>query len=328
MTEERTSYAVTPAGGGAGAVVTTDHDAAFADFLRLNVSDGDASALTVSAYKSRVSHFVAWCDQSLDHAPGNASEDDLRRYRKHLIDAGKSKATIAAYLQAVRRFFDAAVWRGLRVDNPAQGIKAPKDRTDAAEVTKYLPLAGLQKLLDAPDTNTDAGLRDRAIIVLMAKHGLRVAEVAALKVDDLLLSGEGQSWIKVTGKGDKVRSIPLTDGTVTVLEAWLQVRPLGANDGRVFVALGNRWHGRPISERSIRRMVDGHLESLNLKAEGISCHSLRHSAATWAIYAGAKGEAVQDMLGHASYDTTRRYAKIVDKMQENPALKLEALLGS
>ena len=82
-----------------------------------------------------------------------------------------------------------------------------------------------------------------------------------------------------------------------------------------------------MTARAIRYLVDGYLEDLGLKAEGISCHALRHSAATWARFGGAKEDAIGDMLGHASVDTTRVYSKIVDRIRENPAKFTEALLG-
>ncbi len=81
-----------------------------------------------------------------------------------------------------------------------------------------------------------------------------------------------------------------------------------------------------MSARAIRYLVDKHLEALGLKAEGVSCHSLRHSAATWARAGGAKLDAIGGMLGHASIQTTTVYAKIVDRMSENPAQFLENLL--
>jgi site-specific recombinase XerD len=81
-----------------------------------------------------------------------------------------------------------------------------------------------------------------------------------------------------------------------------------------------------VSARAVRYLVDGYLERLGLKAKGISCHSLRHSAATWARTGGAKLDALADMMGHADVSTTRIYAQIVDKMTENPARFLEAML--
>ena len=83
-----------------------------------------------------------------------------------------------------------------------------------------------------------------------------------------------------------------------------------------------------VFREAIRHLVDRYLDSLGLKAEGISCHALRHSAATWARAGGAKLDAIAGMLGHTSTDTTRIYAKIVDRMAENPAAYLDAVLGS
>jgi integrase len=94
----------------------------------------------------------------------------------------------------------------------------------------------------------------------------------------------------------------------------------------LFVALDRTYKGGGMSTRAIRYVVDEYLADVGLKAKGISCHSLRHSAATWARAGGAKLDAIADQLGHASTDTTRIYARIVDRMTENPARYLEAML--
>jgi site-specific recombinase XerD len=101
-----------------------------------------------------------------------------------------------------------------------------------------------------------------------------------------------------------------------------------ANPGEaaLFVALDRAHKGGGISARAVRYLVDNYLEALGLKAKGISCHSLRHSAATWARAGGAALDSLADMLGHADTSTTRIYAQVVNKMQENPARYLEAML--
>jgi integrase/recombinase XerC len=83
-----------------------------------------------------------------------------------------------------------------------------------------------------------------------------------------------------------------------------------------------------MSTRAVRYLVDGYLDDLGLKHEGVSCHSLRHSAATWARAGGAALDALAGMLGHASVTTTQVYAQIVDRMIENPARYIEAMIGS
>src|SRR3954466_6675613 len=97
--------------------------AAFGDFLRLRVADGDASEATLRTYKSNVAAFVTWCEgQAI--SPAHAAADDLVDYRRALVESGLSRSTGAARLAPVARFFEAGVWRGLRQDNPAAGLKA------------------------------------------------------------------------------------------------------------------------------------------------------------------------------------------------------------
>jgi integrase/recombinase XerD len=301
----------------------TDILTTFAEFLRLNVAQGDASPETVRSYHAHVGQFVAWCrEQGVD--PATATEGDIERYRAHLVAEGYGRGTIAVKLSVVRRLYEAATWRGLRPDNPAAGLKAPKEKTDRAERVKFLPLSGFRQLLDAPDRETVKGKRDRAILALLGYHGLRVSEVANLEIDGLHL-GE-PAWVSVVGKGSKRRQVYLTNRTRKALEDWLAVRPTGCGHHRVFVALDNRTRRGTLSARAIRYLVDTYLESLGLKEEAISCHSMRHSFATWSLAGGAKLESIQDALGHSSVETTQVYAKVVDRMRENPTLYLEKLL--
>jgi integrase/recombinase XerC len=160
----------------------------------------------------------------------------------------------------------------------------------------------------------------------MGIHGPRVAEVAGFEVGNLDLAS---GVLAVTGKGDKTRTIYLIPKTVAALSDWLEVLPAiaRADTAALFVSVGPRAAGSSLSSRGLRAMVDGYLEALGLKAEGISCHALRHSSATWARAGGAKLDAIAGMLGHASTNTTLIYAKIVDKMTENPARYLEAVIG-
>jgi len=156
--------------------------------------------------------------------------------------------------------------------------------------------------------------------------GLRVAEGAGLQTEDVDLSaGE----IKVLGKGRKLRTVYLIDHTAKLLIAWLEVRETVALIGvcALFVVIGPNGTGTALGARGIRYLVDKQLTDLGLKAEGISCHALRHSSATWARAGGARLDAIAGMLGHASVTTTGIYARIVDKIAENPARYLEELMG-
>ena len=192
---------------------------------------------------------------------------------------------------------------------------------------KSLPWQGLERLLEAPLGEEVQATRDRAILVLMGVHGLRVAEVAGLELADADLD---RDIVNVEGKGRKRRTVYLTEQTGAVLAGWLAMRRQVARTDvtAVFVVTGNRCLGQPISTRGIRHLVDKYLSSCGLKREGVSCHRLRHGAATWARAGGAKLDSIAAMLGHSSTATTQVSASIVDKMGENPTLYLETLIGA
>jgi site-specific recombinase XerD len=297
----------------------------FGRFLRLYVAEGDASPATMRTYHAQAAQFVAWC-QRCGLNPAIATEEDIISYRKHLVEADYRPTTVALKLAVVRRLYEAIRWRGLRHDNPAAGIKAPRDRTSRDERVKYLPLEGLKQLLAAPQGDGPLARRNRAILALMGIHGLRVAEVAGLQMEDIDLStGE----VRVLGKGRKIRTVHLIKHTIGLLVAWQDVRETLALDGinALFVVVGPNGTGSALGSRGIRYVVDKSLTDLGLKAEGISCHALRHSAATWSRAGGARLDAIAGMLGHASVTTTSIYARIVDRIAENPARYLEELMG-
>lgn len=298
-----------------------DLSQAMADFLRLNVADGDASPKTIASYLTEVKQYTLWCQQ-VGINPAQANEDDLKSYRSHLV-ANYTRGTVATKLAAIRRFYDAALWRGLRVDNPAAGLKAPKDKTAREDSVKFLPLEGFKRLLAMPDN-----ARDKAILALMGWHGLRVEEVVNLDLSNLALEGELPT-ISVTGKGNKIRKVHLIERSEAALSAWLDIRPKTADSSEqaVFVSISNRNKGHRLTTRAVRYTVDSYLEQTGLKNDGISCHSLRHSFATWSLAGGAKLTAISGAMGHSSIETTQVYAKIVDRINENPARYLSALMG-
>ena len=215
-------------------LTTSDLLADFGEFLRLHVADGDASENTIQSYHSNAAQFVRWCeDEGLD--AGRATEQDLIAYRRDLVSK-YTRGTVAVKLAAVKRLFEAAVWRGLRPDNPAAGLKAPKDRTERSERVKFLSLDGLRRLLSAPQGSGAAAVRDRSMLALMGRHGLRVSEVADLTVESTDLEA---GTLRVLGKGRKERTVYLTDATKDTIIQWPERRSCVADDGEsaLFVSL-------------------------------------------------------------------------------------------
>jgi integrase/recombinase XerD len=233
---------------------------------------------------------------------------------------------VAIKLTLVRRFYDAAVRAGLRVDNPAAGVHAPRGKR-AAEDFGYLSEGELALLLHAVRKRVDKrgqpllqDLRDKALLALLSLQGLRTVEITRANVDDLQRRDE-QWALLVRGKGHD-RLIYLREDVGQAVDAYLDTRDLVLPDALglpLMTAVGNRAGGKRLSRRGVRTIIDGHLCRLDLKRPGVSNHALRHTGATLAYKYTHDLRAVQDMLGHADPRTTARYARVIDKALNNPA---------
>jgi site-specific recombinase XerD len=300
-------------------VLDTATGQAFATLLRLDVAHGAATPDTQRGYWSQVRAWVAWCQAQaccLATAPTTA----VKAYRQALVEAGYQPASIAHKLAVLRRFYAAAVAEGLRPDNPALGVHPPRDRR-APELLPYLAEGELVQLLAlVPRLATGPALRDRALLALLAVQGLRTVEVARANVEDLY---HGDPVVlRVRGKM-RDRLLPLRPDLAAVLQAYLATRGEVCQEATgtpLMAAVGNRAGGQRLSRRGIRHVVDGYLRQAGLKRPGVSDHALRHTAATLAYKYTRDLRAVQHMLGHADPRTTARYAHLVERLQQNPAL--------
>jgi len=304
---------------------------AFADFLHffhIDVGAGDASGDTLNAYRRQIAQFVAWCT-SHNVEPGRARPIDIKHYRRWLIEERRLKpATVALKLSVVRRFYQAALERGSIASNPAVGIKPPRERRDPADRITFLEKSEVEQLLSVIPRGAELkALRDRLLLAIMVLEGPRTVELHRANISDAIAQGSNYG-IRVSGKRN-VRIVPLTPQLAQLLLDYLDRRQANGDalhpSDPLFIAIGNRAGGQRLSRRGIRAIVDGYLVQANLKhAAGrtISAHSLRHTAGTLALRAGADLRQVQDLLGHADPRTTCIYAHIADRWANNPALKL------
>jgi integrase/recombinase XerD len=302
-------------------------DAAFARFLRLEVANGDATPDTIRSYRAQVGLWVEWCAcNELD--PATAGPDEVKRYRQHLVDTGLQPTTIANKLAILRRFYAAIQATGLRPDNPAVGIRPPGAKK-APEDFGYLSEIELTLLFrSAPALDSEAALRDRALLALLGLQGLRTVEIERANVDDLRRRGDDWALL-VRGKYHD-RLVYLRADVADALNSYLEVRasPITDEQGTpLFTAVGNRAGGNRISRRGVRFTVDRHLRQAGLKRAGVSDHALRHTAATLAYRYSRDLRAVQDLLGHRDPRTTSRYARVVDMATTNPVLKVPVKLS-
>lgn len=291
---------------------------AFANFLQVEVANGDATEDTIRGYLREVRLWVEWCHER-NLAPAQVQRRDIIAYREHLKKEGIAVSTRKLKLSIVRRFYDAAIRHGFVTRNPAQDVRGGKDLTPPEEKIHALTGGALSALVVNIPTDTLTGKRDRAIIGLMALHGLRRVEVHRLNHENVETEGEA-GYLTVWGKGNRIRRVYLRSDTWQAVQYYMQAKleaglPLDA----LFLAHDNCSRGRRISRRGLNLVVDKYLNSSALKRVGVSCHALRHTHGTLAIAGGARVEHLRDAMGHSQLATTSVYVKAVGRRLHNPA---------
>lgn len=292
---------------------------AFSRFVQIHIAQGDATDDTIRAYYREIGFWVQWCQQhNVDVAA--ARRIHIEMYREEMKQQGLRINTRSHKLSIVRRFYDSAVEAGLRDNNPAAGVRGGKDQTPGEEKIKSLTGAALTRLLAVIPTDTLVGKRDKAIVALMAIHGLRRIEIERMN-EDSIIAQEDLVSVEVEGKGKRIRQVYLRPDTYRTIFDYLEAKHKAGfvEEGPCFVSLSNRSRGQRISRRSLNEIVDHHLGAASLKRIGVSCHALRHTFGTLSIAGGAKVEDLRDAMGHVEIESTELYVKAVKRVENNPA---------
>ena len=255
------------------------------------------SANTAAAYTGDVEGFFSACSLM----PGEVCKEDIR---EHIAArAGKiSKRSQARLLSSLKAFFDWCIVEGERKDNPCDAVDFPK-------LGQYLPevlsVEEVEAIMDSVDLRSPSGVRDRAILELLYGCGLRVSELCGLRISHVYLN---EGFVRVVGKGDKERRVPLGEPAADAIRAWRDIRPEPAEAAYQDSAFLNL-RGTPLSRVSVFKMIKKQALLAGVDKE-ISPHSFRHSFATHLIAGGADLRIVQEMLGHESILTTEIYTHI------------------
>ena len=213
-----------------------------------------------------------------------------------------SKRSQARQLSSLRSFFDWLILEGERSDNPCDAVDMPK-------LGKYLPavlsVEEVTKIIEGVNTGNWNGVRDRAILEILYGCGLRVSELCTLLISNVYTS---EGFLRIIGKGNKERLVPMGGAAVDAFLEWLAIRPEAAAPAYDDFAFLNRF-GKPLSRVSVFNMVKAAALNAGVDKE-ISPHTFRHSFATHLIENGADLRVVQEMLGHESILTTEIYTHI------------------
>lgn len=265
---------------------------------------------TVASYVRDVTAFFAAFPGM---RPADVQREDILAYLQALAErrggAGKahdrkeglSKRSQARILSALRSFFGWCIIEGERKEDPCDGVDAPK-------IGRYLPdvlsVEEVEIIIGAVDPAAPGGVRDRAILEVLYGCGLRVSELAALRISQVYLD---EGFVQVIGKGDKQRLVPLGDMAADAVRAWLAVRPVPRPDCRDILFLGR--FGAGMSRIAVFNVVKKYAKKAGIRKD-VSPHTFRHSFATHLVENGADLRIVQEMLGHESILTTEIYTHI------------------
>jgi integrase/recombinase XerD len=273
----------------------------FCDGLWL--SDGLARN-TLDGYRRDMKGFAAWLEEARGRSLLDAAGDDLHRHLAWQVEERRSSArTTGRLVSALRRFYRFAVREGLRGDDPAAFLERPRI---PRSLPKSLSEAEVEALLAAPDIETDAGLRDRAMLETLYASGLRVSELVGLKPAQVSLD---MGVVRVLGKGAKERLTPLGEEAVAWIGRYVASARPALLAGRKSDALFVTARGGPMTRQGFWALVKRHARKAGV-ARAISPHTLRHAFATHLINHGADLRVVQLLLGHADISTTQIYTHV------------------
>lgn len=251
---------------------------------------------TVASYISDLTAFFS----AVGKDPKDVVPEDIISYFAETTTL--SKRSQARVLSSLHSFYKWMIMEGEMTDNPSDAIEAPK-------LGKYLPavlsVEEVDRLIAAVDLDSAFGKRDRAMLETLYGLGLRVSELASLRISSIWTE---QGFVSVIGKGDKQRLVPLGGMARDAIRDYLEVRGPAADRESSDILFLNRF-GRALTRVAVFKMIKAYAVKAGISKE-ISPHTLRHSFATHLIENGADLRAVQEMLGHESILTTEIYTHI------------------
>jgi integrase/recombinase XerD len=277
---------------------------------------------TRRAYERALNDFMAFTGIVRPDEFRTVTRAHVIAWRDALVERALSGMTVRHRLAALSSLFEYLCERNAVTHNPVKGVKRPAVESYEGK-TPAIGDHQARKLLEAPDSASTKGKRDRAILATLLYHALRRDELCRLKVKDYKHERRGVAHIKVTGKGGKTRYVPLHPAASSLISDYLEVVGHGSEDaGALFRPVHhNRTEGsqKAITADAVYKIVRAYSGSLGF---AIGVHSLRATAATNALDHQADIAKVQEWLGHANIATTRIYDHRKTRPEDSPTFKV------
>jgi site-specific recombinase XerD len=278
---------------------------------------------TRRAYQNDVEEFMVFAGVVDPNAFRHVSRAHILAWRRDLELRTLGGATIRRKLAAVSSLFESLCEANAIQGNPVDGVKRPKNDSHEGK-TPAIGDHQARALLEAPDATTLCGLRDRAMLATLLYHGLRRAELCALRMIDLQ-DRRGVRHLQVHGKGGKIRYLPMHPAAAGTIAAYLE-KAGHADDkaGSLFRPLSNNSRNsvRSITPDGVYKVLAKYAIRVGIVIDGFGPHALRATAATNALEHDADIAKVQQWLGHANISTTRVYDRRQMRAEDSPTFKV------
>jgi len=274
----------------------------FQAYLKLEKGLSDNS---IEAYSRDIDKLQQFADSHPNCLKPDAfTLNDLRQFINWVNELGMIPSSQARILSGIKSFYKYLLAEDIIKNNPAELLESPKKMRKLPDALSY---QDINKLIDAIDLSKSDGTRNKAIIEVLYSCGLRVSELTELKLSNLYLEIE---FIKVIGKGNKERLVPIGGEAIKALKLWIEHNRVHVpiKKGEEDMVFLNR-RGSRLSRVFIFMLIKQLAEVAGIK-KSISPHTLRHSFATHLVEGGADLRAVQEMLGHESITTTEIYTHL------------------
>jgi len=279
--------------------MSTSTDPVVEQFLDSLWLEAGLSRNTLAAYRSDLEGLTHW----LRAPPASASREQLQAFLAERVQDGVRPRTSARLLSSLRRFYQYLLREGILSADPSALLEAPRL---GRPIPKSLTEEQVEQLLAAPSTDSALGLRDRAMLETLYATGLRVTELVTLAISQLNLQA---GVLKVIGKGNKERLVPLGEEAIGWLQRYLASARPGLLGGKMTEALFPTARGGPMTRQAFWHNIKRYARSAGIET-GLSPHTLRHAFATHLLNHGADLRVVQMLLGHADLSTTQIYTQV------------------
>lgn len=273
------------------------------EYLKFIQIEKGLSENTIGAYRRDLKKYQLYMqEQKIAHIDF-IDRQTIQECLGSLIDQGASAKSIARFISTIRSFHQFALREKYAAKDPTVLIETPKYEKKLPDV---LDVEEVIQLLETPDLTKKNGYRDRTILELLYATGMRVTELIQIEIDDVNLI---MGFVKVFGKGNKERIIPLGDTVIEYLDTYINNVRSQLLKKTVTNVLFLNLHGRPLTRQGIWKLIKQYGLRANIN-KTLTPHTLRHSFATHLLENGADLRAVQEMLGHSDISTTQLYTHV------------------